>query len=38
MTDLIKIFIEAKKKVCLFPIHENWFDYGLKEKYLKEKK
>ena len=34
MTDLIELAI-FKKKVHLFPMHENWFDYGIKEKYLK---
>jgi len=37
MTDLIELAILKKKKVHLFPIHENWFDYGIKEKYLKNK-
>jgi len=37
MTDLIEISISKKKKVHIFPIHENWFDYGIKEKYLKQK-
>ena len=37
MTDLIELAISNKKKVNLFPIHENWFDYGIKEKYLKSK-
>ena len=33
MTDLIET-----RKVHIFPIHENWYDYGIKEKYLKQKK
>ena len=37
MTDLIELAILKKKRVHLFPIHENWFDYGIKEKYLKNK-
>ncbi len=37
MTDLIELAISNNKKVNLFPIHENWFDYGIKEKYLKYK-
>tara|TARA_B100000989_G_scaffold298924_1_gene291103 strand:- start:408 stop:1439 length:1032 start_codon:yes stop_codon:yes gene_type:complete len=38
MTDLIETIISKKKKVHIFPIHENWYDYGIKEKYLKQKK
>ncbi len=37
MTDLIELAIFKKKRVHLFPIHENWFDYGIKEKYMKNK-
>ena len=37
MTDLIELAILKKKRVHLFPMHENWFDYGIKEKYLKNK-
>ena len=36
MTDLIDKSISLKKRVCLFPIHENWDDYGIKEKYQKK--
>ena len=38
MTDLIHDGIKRKKKIVIFPFHENWFDLGLKEKYLKHKK
>ena len=38
MTDLIHDGIQRKKKVVIFPLHENWFDFGLKEKYLKHNK
>ena len=34
MTDFIEMAISDKKKVHVFPIHENWNDYGIKEKYL----
>ena len=37
MTNFIETAILDKKKVCVFPIHENWYDYGLKEKYLSQK-
>jgi dTDP-glucose pyrophosphorylase len=37
MTDLIETIISKKRKVHIFPIHENWYDYGIKEKYLKQK-
>ena len=37
MTDFIKMAILDKKKVHVFPIHENWYDYGIKEKYLNQK-
>lgn len=37
MTDLIDLVISKKKRVCLFPVHENWYDYGIKEKYLIKK-
>ena len=36
MTELIEMAILKKKKVHVFPIHEHWFDYGLKEKYIKQ--
>jgi len=36
MTDFIELAISKKKKVHLFPIHENWYDYGIKEKYLRQ--
>ena len=36
MTELIEKAILEKKKVHVFPIHENWYDYGLKEKYIKK--
>jgi len=36
MTDFIELAISRNKKVHLFPIHENWDDYGIKEKYLKQ--
>ena len=36
MTDFIKSAILKKKRVYLFPIHENWYDYGIKEKYLNQ--
>ena len=36
MTELIEKAILEKKKVYVFPIHENWYDYGLKEKYIKK--
>ena len=35
MTDFIQAEILKNKKIYLFPIHENWYDYGIKEKYLK---
>ena len=38
MTDFIELAISAKKKVHVFPIHENWHDYGIKEKYLSQKR
>ena len=38
MTDFIELSISKKKKVHLFPIHENWYDFGIKEKYLNQKK
>jgi len=37
MTDFIELAISKKKKVHVFPIHENWYDYGIKEKYLNQK-
>jgi len=37
MTDFIELAIFQKKKVHVFPIHENWYDYGIKEKYLNQK-
>ena len=37
MTDFIELAISLKKKVHVFPIHENWYDYGIKEKYLNQK-
>ena len=37
MTDFIEMAISDKKKVHVFPIHENWYDYGIKEKYLVQK-
>jgi len=37
MTDFIELAISEKKKVHVFPIHENWYDYGIKEKYLNQK-
>ena len=37
MTDIIELAISQKKKVHVFPIHENWYDYGIKEKYLNKK-
>ena len=36
MTEFIEMAISDKKKVHVFPIHEHWFDYGLKEKYIKQ--
>ena len=36
MTQLIDLLISKKKKVFAFPIHENWYDYGIKEKYIKQ--
>ena len=36
MTEFIELAISEKKKVHIFPIHENWDDYGIKEKYLKQ--
>ena len=36
MTDLIVTELK-EKKIVIFPFHENWFDLGLKEKYLKHK-
>ena len=38
MTEFIESAISLKKKIHIFPIHEFWYDYGLKEKYLKQKK
>ena len=38
MTNFIEMAILNKKKVHVFPIHENWYDYGIKEKYLSQKK
>ena len=37
MTDFIELAISQKKKVHIFPIHENWYDYGIKEKYINQK-
>ena len=37
MTDLINLVIQKHKKVKIFPIHENWLDYGIKEKFLNQK-
>ena len=36
MTDFIDRSIFLNKRVSLFPIHENWDDYGIKEKYQKK--
>ena len=36
MTEFIEMAILEKKKVHVFPIHEHWFDYGIKEKYIKQ--
>ena len=33
MTDLIEKLISKKKNVNLFPIHEKWFDYGVKSSH-----
>ena len=37
MTEFIEKAINKKKKVHIFPLHENWYDYGLKKKYLEQK-
>jgi len=37
MTEFIELAISRKKKVHIFPIHENWHDYGIKEKYISKK-
>ncbi|MDB9807964.1 sugar phosphate nucleotidyltransferase [Candidatus Pelagibacter sp.] len=37
MTEFIESAIFKKKKIHLFPIHEYWYDYGIKDKYLKQK-
>lgn len=37
MTEFIEKAINKKKKVHIFPLHENWNDYGLKKKYLEQK-
>jgi dTDP-glucose pyrophosphorylase len=31
MTDLINLSLSSNNKVNVFPIHEKWFDYGLKK-------
>ena len=36
MTDLVDDLLDSKSTVGVFPIHENWYDYGLKEKYIKK--
>ena len=35
MTDLINKVLKKKIKVCVFPIHEEWLDYGLSKNKIK---
>ena len=37
ITDLISKLIKLKKKVCVYPIYENWTDIGSYNEYLKIK-
>ena len=35
MTDLIDVAIKTNDKIHVFPLHENWYDYGIKENFSK---
>jgi len=36
MTDLIDIAIKTNNRINVFPLHEYWYDYGLKENFDKK--
>ena len=36
MTDLIDAAIQTNDRIHVFPLHENWYDYGIKENFGKK--